>query len=68
MTYTAPCHVFTAGFSFHRKPFHMSRADGVQNYLLRLQTEGRSRTRIDGVLSPVEAGDLMLFAPTIPTT
>lgn len=66
MTYTAPCHVFTAGFSFHRKPFHMSRADGVQNYLLRLQTEGRSRTRIDGVISTVETGDLMLFAPNDP--
>ncbi|UQZ36429.1 AraC family transcriptional regulator [Paenibacillus sp. PK3_47] len=66
MQSTNTCQVYTAGFSFHRKPFQMSRNDGVQNYLLRLQTEGRSRTRIDGAIAPVEAGDLMLFAPQDP--
>jgi hypothetical protein len=44
MTPNAACHILSAGFSFHRKPFHMSRSEGVQYYLLRLQTEGRSRT------------------------
>lgn len=62
----AACHVLSAGFSFHRKPFHMSRSDGVQYYLLRLQTEGRSRTMVNGVISTVESGDLMLFAPNDP--
>lgn len=66
MTSAAACHVFSAGFSFHRKPFHSSLNEGLQNYLLRLQTEGRSRTRIDGVISTVETGDLMLFAPDDP--
>lgn len=66
MTSATACHVFSAGFSFHRKPFHSSLNEGLQNYLLRLQTEGRSRTRIDGVISTVETGDLMLFAPDDP--
>jgi AraC family transcriptional regulator of arabinose operon len=66
MSSAAACHVFSAGFSFHRKPFHSSLNEGLQNYLLRLQTEGRSRTRIDGVISTVETGDLMLFAPDDP--
>ncbi|WP_150268383.1 AraC family transcriptional regulator [Paenibacillus tepidiphilus] len=66
MTQHAVCQVLTAGFSFHRKPFHMSRSDGVQNYLLRLQSEGKSRTMVDGTLSSVEAGNLMLFAPYDP--
>ncbi|SET34020.1 AraC family transcriptional regulator [Paenibacillus sp. NFR01] len=60
------CHVLSAGFSFHRKPFHMSRSEGVQSYLLRYQTEGRSRTMIDGAITTVETGDLMLFAPNDP--
>ncbi|WP_028530808.1 AraC family transcriptional regulator [Paenibacillus sp. HW567] len=66
MTPTSPCHVLSAGFSFHRKPFHMSRSEGVQYYLLRLQTEGRSRTMIDGTVQSVENGDLMLFGPSDP--
>ncbi|WP_379153019.1 helix-turn-helix domain-containing protein [Paenibacillus sp. sgz5001063] len=66
MTHTAPCHILSAGFSVHRKPFHMTGGDSVQYYLLRLQTEGRSRTLVDGVLTTVESGDLMLFAPSDP--
>lgn len=66
MSQAPACHVLSAGFSFHRKPFHMSQSDGIKNYLIRLQTEGRSRALIDGSMSPVEAGDLMLFAPNDP--
>lgn len=66
MNQSASCHVLSAGFSFHRKPFHMSESQGVQNYLIRLQTEGRSRALIDGEMKPVESGDIMLFAPDDP--
>lgn len=66
MTQSTTCHVLSAGFSFHRKPFHMSHSHGNQNYLIRLQTEGRSRALIDGVMTPVESGDIMLFAPNDP--
>ena len=40
------CQVLTAGFSFHRKPYAMVQPEGVKNYLLRLQTDGRCRSRI----------------------
>ncbi|ASA21146.1 AraC family transcriptional regulator [Paenibacillus donghaensis] len=66
MNTTPTCYVYSAGFSFHRKPFHMSEQQGNQNYLIRLQTEGRSRALINGVISPVESGDMMLFAPHDP--
>lgn len=66
MTYSTTCHVLSAGFSFHRKPFHMSHSQGNQNFLIRLQTEGKSRAMIDGAMSLVESGDIMLFAPKDP--
>ncbi|MEK4350324.1 AraC family transcriptional regulator [Paenibacillus sp. FSL R5-0475] len=66
MNQSTTCHVLSAGFSFHRKPFHMSHSHGNQNYLIRLQTEGRSRAMIDGVMTLVESGDIMLFAPNDP--
>ncbi|TLS51300.1 AraC family transcriptional regulator [Paenibacillus antri] len=59
--------VLSASFSYHTKPFHVVAKEGLQtHYLLRLQTEGRCRTRIDGALVPVEPGDLMLYAPDMP--
>jgi len=60
------CQVLTAGFSFHRKPYTMVQPEGVKNYLLRLQTDGRCRARIDGDMSLVDAGDLLLFDPDEP--
>ncbi|NUU64313.1 helix-turn-helix domain-containing protein [Paenibacillus agri] len=66
MIQAADCHVLSAGFSFHRKPFRMSLSQGIQYYLIRLQSEGRCRALIDGVISPVEPGDIMLFTPTAP--
>ncbi|PYE51774.1 helix-turn-helix transcriptional regulator [Paenibacillus barcinonensis] len=60
------CQVLTAGFSFHRKPYSMVQLDGVKNYLMRLQTDGRCRARIDGSMSMVDAGDLLLFDPDEP--
>jgi len=60
------CQVLTAGFSFHRKPYSMVQLDGVKNYLMRLQTDGRCRARIDGSMSKVDAGDLLLFDPDEP--
>lgn len=66
MSQAAGCHVLSAGFSFHRKPFHMSQSEGNKTYLIRLQTDGKSRALIDGVISPVESGDLTLFKPNDP--
>ncbi|WP_019639109.1 AraC family transcriptional regulator [Paenibacillus fonticola] len=58
--------ILTAGYSLHRKPFHMSRCEGLGQYLIRLQTAGRCRSRINGQLELLEPGDLLLFAPDEP--
>jgi AraC family transcriptional regulator of arabinose operon len=59
--------VLAASFSYHTKPFHIVEKEGYKHhYLLRLQTEGRCRTRIDGALTPVEPGDLLIFSPDMP--
>lgn len=55
--------ILTAGYSVHRKPFHMSNDDGLGHFLIRLQTAGRCRSRINGQLELLEPGDLLLFAP-----
>lgn len=58
--------VKAANFSFHRKPFEMTRASGFDTYLMRLQTDGRCRARINGKLSLIEPGDLLIFRPGQP--
>jgi len=58
--------VVAADFSFHRKPFNMSLADGFDTYLMRWQTDGKCRAKIDDKLSLVEAGDLLIFTPGQP--
>jgi len=59
--------VLSAAFSYHTKPFHVVAKEGLQtHYLLRLQAEGRCRTRIDGKPTPVEPGDLLLLSPDMP--
>ena len=59
-------HVMAANFSFHRKPFEMTKSNGFDTYLMRLQTDGRCRARIDGKLSLIEPGDLLIFSPGQP--
>lgn len=66
MSKETPCIVLTAGYSFHRKPFQMSKAEGFPHYLIRLQTEGRSNTVIGGEMKPMDSGSLLLIAPGIP--
>lgn len=58
--------VMAANFSFHRKPFEMTMLNGFDTYLMRLQTDGRCRARIDNELSLIESGDLLIFSPGQP--
>ncbi|MFI2859087.1 AraC family transcriptional regulator [Paenibacillus sp. JSM ZJ436] len=58
--------VLSTNFSFHRKPFVMTMPDGFEHYLLRLQTDGRCRAVIDGKLSLLQPGDLLLYKPGQP--
>ncbi|MNH79015.1 Arabinose operon regulatory protein [compost metagenome] len=59
-------HILAAGYAQHRKPYFSNDGDGLDHYLIRIQTEGRSRTRCDGKLVNVESGDLLIFPPGEP--
>ncbi|AIQ63828.1 AraC family transcriptional regulator [Paenibacillus stellifer] len=66
MPKNTPCTVLSAGFTHHRKPFQMPRAEGFPHYLLRLQTEGKCSALVDGAIAPMEPGSLLLIAPGVP--
>ncbi|RXZ78790.1 AraC family transcriptional regulator [Paenibacillaceae bacterium] len=54
------------GFSHHTEPFQSDSTHGVKGYLFRLQTEGRASVLLNGVMHPLEAGDLILYPPGTP--
>lgn len=54
--------VMAAGYSYHGKPYY-GKNEPRQNFLLRIQTEGLSRTYIDGEFKLVEPGDLLIVPP-----
>lgn len=54
--------VLSAGYSFHKKLYH-GRHEPRHSYLLRIQTEGLSRTLIDGEFELLEPGDLLIVHP-----
>lgn len=59
-------HILTAGYSIHRKVFHILEPEGLDHFLIRLQSSGKCRARINGRLELLEPGDLLLFAPEEP--
>ncbi|MEC0249034.1 AraC family transcriptional regulator [Paenibacillus chitinolyticus] len=56
-------HILSAGYSVHRKPFVSNQRDGIQYYLLRLQTEGTCQVWQEGRYVTAEPGDLLLYRP-----
>jgi AraC family transcriptional regulator of arabinose operon len=55
--------ILSAGYSYHTKKFHYSRKEGLNYYLFRLQTEGLSAALVEGSMSLIESGDLLLYQP-----
>lgn len=53
--------VLAAGYAWHEKPFHMAERDGLPTYLFRLQAEGHANALVDGLMTPVSSGDLLLY-------
>lgn len=53
-------------YSFHPSPFHTSSLSGLDYYLFRLQTEGYSQMLVDGEMTDVGPGDLLIFRPGDP--
>lgn len=50
-------------YSYHNKSFSNSHVRGLKNYLLRLQTEGKSSIFLNGRWHCVKKGDLLLAKP-----
>ncbi|WP_166242290.1 helix-turn-helix domain-containing protein [Paenibacillus turpanensis] len=58
--------VYLCGYSYHIHPFHTQQLDGVQGFLFRLQTEGSCLAFVEGRLTRIEAGELLLYKPGDP--
>jgi AraC family transcriptional regulator of arabinose operon len=58
--------VLAAGYSYHTRPFHTIRRDGVKSYLIRLQTEGHAYALVEGQLKLISPGDLLIYTPADP--
>ncbi|EFM10077.1 transcriptional regulator, AraC family [Paenibacillus curdlanolyticus YK9] len=56
-------HVHLTAYSQHKEPFHHLFANGIDTYLIRLQSEGISQALVDGALTDVRPGDLLLYKP-----
>ncbi|WP_284644170.1 AraC family transcriptional regulator [Paenibacillus silviterrae] len=55
--------VLTCGYSYHAQPFFIDQRDGLVNYLFRLQTEGSCQAYVDGKMTTLKPGDLLLYKP-----
>lgn len=51
------------GYSYHMETFYIQRKSALPSFLFRLQTEGRCEACVGGKLTPIEAGDLLLYKP-----
>ncbi|HEY0828847.1 MAG TPA: AraC family transcriptional regulator [Bacilli bacterium] len=55
--------VLSCNYSYHSEPFYLNYRDGLPSYLFRLQTEGYCHALIEGRMTRIEAGDLLLYKP-----
>lgn len=58
--------ILSCGYSYHVKPLHIRVLSGLPSYLIRLQTEGVSQVLVDGKMSEVVKGDLLIYSPGTP--
>jgi AraC family transcriptional regulator of arabinose operon len=55
--------VKSVGYSLHYKSFYVDQRAGVQDYLIRLQTQGECQAFVDGALMNIRTGDLLIYKP-----
>jgi len=55
--------ILYCSYSYHTERFHSPSISGFPYYLLRLQTEGRSRAIVNGKSLDIEPGHLLLLKP-----
>lgn len=60
--YTPDVNVLICSYSYHSQRLKQEK-EALKHYLFRLQTEGNAKALVDGVMTPVQAGDLLLYAP-----
>lgn len=55
--------LLSCGYSYHLKPYRNSYRKGLLHYLFRLQTEGSAWALVNGEMTKLTAGDLLVFQP-----
>jgi AraC family transcriptional regulator, arabinose operon regulatory protein len=59
--------ILYCGYSFHKQPFRTSTgSQGLSHYLFRLQTEGLSQALVNGKLTKLVPGHLLVYKPGDP--
>ncbi|MDF2662147.1 MAG: AraC family transcriptional regulator [Paenibacillus sp.] len=59
-----PLRLLLCGYSYHTQPAaYLQDREGLPHYLFRLQTEGYCQALVDGVLTTLGPGDLLLYKP-----
>lgn len=53
--------VLHCSFSVHQQPFEVPYTASLTSYLLRFQTQGKCKSLIDGKLTPIQSGTLLLY-------
>ncbi|GAA4857431.1 hypothetical protein GCM10023310_40730 [Paenibacillus vulneris] len=55
--------ILSCGYSYHSQKFQTGHREKMKHYLFRLQTEGFCQAWVNGTMSGVETGDLLLYQP-----
>jgi AraC family transcriptional regulator of arabinose operon len=55
--------LLSCGYSYHMETFYIERTSSLPAFLFRIQTEGSCEALVDGKLTRIEAGDLLLYKP-----
>lgn len=58
--------LLSCNYSYHSSPFSSSARQGVSSYLFRMQSEGFCAALVDGKMTRIESGDLLLYKPGDP--
>ncbi|MFE5319818.1 helix-turn-helix domain-containing protein [Paenibacillus sp. NPDC056579] len=55
--------ILSCGYSYHSQRFQTGHNDVMRAYLFRLQTEGYCQAMVNGAMTRIETGDLLLYQP-----
>lgn len=55
--------ILSCSFSYHSTPFQIGYEEALTTYLFRLQTEGSCEALVNGQMTLIETGDLLLYKP-----